>query len=79
MEKPFFSFDGEKCCNTTILDPQQLETVDVGLTFQSFVGATFISFVGPTVLVSQHMKRFLRLGSQNLYVQQNFHNKRERE
>ena len=55
-EKPFFSFVGEKCCNTTILDPQQLKTVGVGLTFQSFVGDTFISFIGPTIFVSQQMK-----------------------
>ena len=38
LEKPHFSFVGEKCCNTTILDPK---TVGVSLTFQSFVGATF--------------------------------------
>ena len=56
IEKPFFSFVGEKCCNTTILDPQQSKTAGVGLTFQSFVGATFISFVGPTDFVSQQMK-----------------------
>ncbi len=55
-EKPFFPFVGEKCCNTTILDPQQLKTVDVGLTFQPFDGATFTSFVGPTIFVSQQMK-----------------------
>ena len=56
LEKPFLSFVGEKCCNTTILDPQQLKTVGVGLTFQPFVGATFTSFVGPTIFVSQQMK-----------------------
>ena len=55
-EKPFFPFVGEKCCNTTILHPQQLKTVGVGLTFQPFVGATFTSFVGPTIFVSQQMK-----------------------
>ncbi len=47
-EKPFFPFVGEKCCNTTILDPQQLKTVStvgVGLTFQPFVGATFTSLL----------------------------------
>ncbi len=49
--------------NTTNLDPQQLKTVGVGLTFQSFIGATFISFVGHTVFVSQQM---------------NFYNKREK-
>ncbi len=52
----FFTFVGEKCCNTTTLDPQQLKTVGVGLTFQPFVGATFPSFVGPTIFVSQQMK-----------------------
>ena len=51
-----FSFVGEKYCNTTILDPQQLKTVCVGLTFQSLIGATFIYFVGPTVFVSQQIK-----------------------
>ena len=49
----FFTFVGEKCCNTTILDPLQLKTVGVGLTFQPFVGATLTSFVGPTIFVSQ--------------------------
>ncbi len=52
FEKPFFPLVGEKCCNTTILHPQQLKTVGVGLTFQPFVGATFTSFVGPTIFVS---------------------------
>ena len=56
MEKPFFSFVGEKCCNTTILDPQQFKTVGVGMTFQSFVGVTLIPFVGHTVSGSQQMK-----------------------
>ena len=55
-ERPFFSFVGEKCCNKTILDPQQFKSVGVGQTFHSFVGATFTSFVGPTVFVSQQMK-----------------------
>ena len=36
-------------CNTTILDPQQLKTVVVGLTFQPFVGATFTSFRFATI------------------------------
>ncbi len=49
-----FSFVGEKYCNTTILDIQQLKTVGVGLTFQSFVEATLISFVGPRVFVVGH-------------------------
>ncbi len=35
MEKPFFTFIGEKCCNTTILDPQQFKSVGVGQTFHS--------------------------------------------
>ena len=48
MEKPFFSFVGEKCCNTTILYPQKFKNVGVGPTFHSFVG--------PTVFVSQQMK-----------------------
>ncbi len=91
FEKPFFTFVGGKCCNTTISDPQQLKTVGVGLTFQPFVGATFTSFVGPTKVrkvaptkeskVSTTVLRgqqFLLLGSQNLKVQQNFHNKNEK-
>ncbi len=49
LGEALFSLVGEKCCNTTMLDPQQL-------TFQPFVGATFISFVGPTVFVSQQLK-----------------------
>ena len=56
IEKPFFTFVGEKCSNTTILDPQQLKIVAVGLTFWPFVGVTFTSFVGPTLFVSQQMK-----------------------
>ncbi len=56
LEKPFFCFVGEKCCDTTILDPQQLKTVGVGLTFQPFVGATFTSFVGPTIFVNKREK-----------------------
>ncbi len=52
-EKPFFTFVGEKCCNTTIFDPQQLKTVGVGLTFQPFVGATFTKSVGPTKFPQQ--------------------------
>ncbi len=48
MEKPFFSFVGEKCCNTTILYPQKFKNVGVGPNFHSFVG--------PTVFVSQQMK-----------------------
>ena len=51
-----FSFVGEKCCNTTILDPQQFKSVGVGQTFHSFVRATLTSFVGPTVFASQQMK-----------------------
>ena len=47
-EKPFFIFVGEKYCKTTILDPKQLKTVGVGLTFQPFVGTTFTSFVEPS-------------------------------
>ncbi len=43
-EKPFFTFVGEKCCNTTILDPQHLKTVGVGLTFQPFVGMVGATF-----------------------------------
>ncbi len=40
FREALFSFVGDQCCNTTILDPQQLKSVGVGQTFHSFVGAT---------------------------------------